>query len=108
MEQREFTERVASVVLRAYKLNKKAKVQGLEELENDVDVEGLERLDVFEFGLRLAAHGAEPGCAAEVLSNMVDLEEPEPYRRQLKAIQREAVPCILNGVASGLLWNVLF
>ena len=76
-------------------------------MENDVDAEGLERLDVFEFGVRLAAHGAAPEYAAEVLSNMVDPEEQDPYLRRLKTIQREAALCVLNGVDSGFLLNVL-
>jgi len=105
--QKEFTEQAASVALRAYKLNRKGRIQGLGELEDDVDAEGLERLDVFEFGLRLAAHAAEPGYAAELLSNMVDLE-PDPHSRRLKAIQREAALCVLNGASSGFLFNVLF
>jgi len=107
MERKEFSQRVADVALRAWKLNRKGKTQGLGELEDDLDAEGLGRLDVFEFGVRLAADGADPDYAAGLLSNMVDME-PEPYLRRLKAIQREAALCVLNGADSGFLLTVLF
>jgi len=107
MEQKSFTEQVAYIVQRAYGLNLKGKKHGLLELADDIDVDGLKRRDILEFGIRLISDGTDFQYINDVLSNMINTEQDETAKR-IKLIQKEAVQRIYEGISSLLLISALF
>ena len=107
MKQPEFIKQAAHTIQRAYKFSGKGRRQGLPELSQDIDEEGLKRRDIFEFGIRLVSDGVDSEYIGKVLSNMINYEQDETAKR-LQTIQKEAVLHIHKGINSWMLLNTLF
>ena len=107
MDYKEFINQAAHTIKRAHDLNKQSKKQGLADLTNAAEAEGLKHRDIFEFGIQLAADGTQPEYINTILSNLIKTEQNETEKR-LKIIKKEAVICIQKGFNSWLLLNTLF
>jgi len=107
MERKEFAKQAANIVQRAYDFTIKGRKQGIVELGDDIDADALKRLDVFEFGMRLAVDGADFEYIDNTLSGMINMEQDDAARR-LKIIQKEAVMCIQKGFNSWVMLNIIF
>jgi len=107
MEQKEFTRQAAYIVQRAYAVNLKGRKQGLGEIGDDIRAEGLKRLDIFEFGIKLASEGVDSTNINSILSGIINRKQDEMAKR-LKTMQKEAVLCIRNNANSWMLFNSIF
>ena len=107
MEYKEFITKTATTVKRANDLNKHSRKEGLAELIEAIDAQKLQNRDIFEFGIQLAADGAELEYIDTVLLNLIKTEQDDTARR-LKIIKKEAIICIQKGLNSWLLLNSLF
>jgi len=107
MERKEFVEQAAHIVRRAMAFSDKARREGLLALDDEIDVDGLRRRDIFELGIRLVVDGTDFKCIDKILSNMLDLERDE-LTKGLKTIQKEAALLIQDGMNTRLLLYTLF
>jgi len=119
MNNNEFLNQAAYTIKRGLEYNIKGRKQGLAELADDIDAEGLKCRDIFEFGIRLASDGFDSENINSILSNMIDMEYPvnpgekklqeqDETARRLKIIQKEAVLKIQEGLNSWLFLCTVF
>ena len=107
MEQKDFIEKTACLIQKAYEINLKKRKNGGDELSACIDAESLKRRDVFQSGLRLLTVCTDIDYINKILSNMIAMEQNETARR-FKTIQKEAVLGIHEEINSLLLVSVLF
>ncbi|MDR0502742.1 MAG: hypothetical protein LBH16_05410 [Treponema sp.] len=107
MEQKDFVRQAAYIVQRAYTINLKGRKQGLGEIGDDIRAEGLKRLDIFEFGIKLASEGVDSANINNILSGIISRKQDETAKR-LKTMQKEAVLCIRDNTNSWMLFNSIF
>jgi len=93
LKQSEFFKQASDVIKISYKFSLKARREGLLSLDDE-----LEDID-FEFlkeGLRLVVDGTDSVIIADILSNKINSQHDENYKKLL-TIQKESVLCIQAG-----------
>ena len=76
----------------------KCRFDGLLSFEEDLElnIEKINKRDVFWYGMHLVINGTDPDCIKLVLSNIID-QENDVYTRKLMNLKKEAVISILYG-----------
>jgi len=103
MTRKNYISKVTALIMKAVKLNGKARRQGILSLEDE-----LEDLDdeTFRDGLRFVVDGVAPGLIDEILSNKIAFEKNK-YVRLYKTVLKRAVLGIQEGLESRILTSVL-
>jgi len=92
----EFITEYYKVSARAIFLSKKARKEGLLAMEDVIDIDKLNRRDIFEYGLKFVVDGTDVTITRDLLENIIKQEE-DKYARLLMEIKLEAVISIQTG-----------
>jgi len=85
-----------SFIKRALELSEKARREGLLALEEYLDIDGIARRNVFEYGLPLIIDGWDAVVIKKILDNLIALET-DPVRKNIAQAKQEAILSIAAG-----------